>query len=180
MRNALQEQLLKSGLTSEKKLKEAAQAKHKKKKQAGKGASETPSEESIQAQQALVEKAQRDRELAEKQKALMAERESASQIKQIIAHHKELRGNGEIDYNFSDGGTIKKLVLTTLLRERVIKGHLVIVRTESGYELVPQAAAEKIQVRDERVIVVWNKPGVEEIAEDDPYKDFPIPDDLMW
>lgn len=180
MRNALQEQLLKSGLTSEKKLKEAAQAKHKKKKQAGKGAAEAPSEESILAQQALAEKAQRDRELAEKQKGLMAEREAASQVKQIITHYKQSRGNGDLDYNFSDGGVIKKLALTALLRERVIKGQLVIVRTEDGYELVPQAAAEKIQARDERVIVVWNKQGVEEIAEDDPYKDFPIPDDLMW
>lgn len=180
MRNALQEQLLKAGLTSEKKLKEQAHAKHKQKKQAGKGAAESLSEDKLAAQQALQEKAERDRLLAEQQKQAQAAREAASQIRQIIAHYRQSRDNGDIAYNFSDAGVVRKLFLSALLRERVIKGHLIIVRSGDGYELVPQVAAAKIEARDPATIVVWNKPAADDVPEDDPYKDFPIPDDLMW
>ena len=48
------------------------------------------------------------------------------------------------------------------------------------YELVPAAAGERIRARVPEAIVVWNTPAADAPAEDDPYKDFPIPDDLMW
>lgn len=66
------------------------------------------------------------------------------------------------------------------LRDQLIRGQLVIVRSGNGHELVPVAAAERIRDRDADVIVVWNTPAADLPAEDDPYKDFPIPDDLMW
>ena len=70
--------------------------------------------------------------------------------------------------------------MSARLRDQLIRGQLVIVRSGSGYELVPVAAAERIRSRDADVIVVWNTPAADQPAEDDPYKDFPIPDDLMW
>lgn len=178
MRNSLQDQLLKSGLVSDKKLKEAHREKKKEKKQAGKGAV-LVDEAAELAKAALQEKALRDRELAELQKTEAKAREHAAQVKQLIEHYKQPRG-GDIAYNFSDGGVIKKLLVSAKLRDQIIRGHLVIVRVGEGYELVPVAAAERIKLRCPDVIVLWNIPGADEPAEDDPYKDFPIPDDLMW
>ena len=40
--------------------------------------------------------------------------------------------------------------------------------------------AEKIRQRDDAPILVLNERGAQDVDEDDPYKDFPIPDDLMW
>ena len=48
------------------------------------------------------------------------------------------------------------------------------------YELVPANIAEKIAQRDASVILVHNQPGADQVDEDDPYADYPIPDDLMW
>ena len=97
-----------------------------------------------------------------------------------MAHYRQPRAGGEIAYNFSDRGVIKKILVTARLRDQLIRGQLVIVRSGQHYELVPVAAAERIKSRDAEPIVVWNTPAADVPAEDDPYKDFPIPDDLMW
>jgi hypothetical protein len=179
MRNSLQDQLLKSGLVNEKKIKEANRAKDKQKKQAGKSAAQLH-EERRQAEQALRDKAEADRALARQQNAAQHAREMAAQIAQLVQHYRQSRAGGDIAYNFVDGGVIKKMLVSATLRERLIRGQLVIVRSGSGYELVPVAAAERIRSRDAAAIVVWNTPAADQPAEDDPYKDFPIPDDLMW
>ena len=49
-----------------------------------------------------------------------------------------------------------------------------------GYELVPTVVAEKIRQREESAVLLLNERGNNAVDEDDPYKDFPIPDDLMW
>ncbi|MBI2379648.1 MAG: DUF2058 domain-containing protein [Gammaproteobacteria bacterium] len=179
MRNALQDQLLKAGLVAEKKLKEANRAKAKEKKLAGKGAEFGPSEDAIAASQAMAEKQRRDRELAEQQKQEAAAKETAAQVRQLIDHYKQPKG-GDQAYNFSDKGKIKTLHVSAKLRDQLVRGQLIVVRSGDSYELVPKVAAEKIKERDESFIVLWNLPAADAPAEDDPYKDFPIPDDLMW
>lgn len=178
MRNSLQDQLLKSGLVNEKKIKEANRARDKQKKQAGKSAAQ-PEQERRHAQQALRDKAEADRALARKRNAAQFQREMAAQIAQLVQHYRQPRG-GDIAYNFVDGGVIKKLNLSATLREQLIRGQLVIVRAGTAYELVPVAAGERIRSRDASAIVVWNTPAADQPAADDPYKDYPIPDDLMW
>jgi uncharacterized protein YaiL (DUF2058 family) len=179
MRNSLQDQLLKSGLVDEKKLKDANRALSKQKKQGGKNAPQ-PHEERLLAEQALRDKARADRELAQQRNAAAQRREIAAQIGQLVRHYRQSRAGGEIAYNFSDRGLIKKILVSARLRDQLIRGQLVIVRFDSHYELVPTAAAERIRSRDADAIVVWNRPDADLPAEDDPYKDFPIPDDLMW
>ena len=43
---------------------------------------------------------------------------------------------------------------------------------------MPTTVAEKIRQRDEAAVVLLNDRNVQD--EDDPYADYPIPDDLMW
>jgi uncharacterized protein YaiL (DUF2058 family) len=44
---------------------------------------------------------------------------------------------------------------------------------------VPAAIAEKIRERDERAVVKLNQSETP-VDENDPYKDFVVPDDLKW
>ena len=106
--------------------------------------------------------------------------EAAAQVAQLVQHYRQSREGGDVPYNFSDAGIIKKLLVTARLREQLIRGQLVIVRSGKHYELVPVTAGERIRSRDPEAIVVWNQPATDQSGEDDPYKDFPIPDDLMW
>jgi len=61
-------------------------------------------------------------------------------------------------------------------------GELVIVRHERIYEVVPAATAQRIKERDARALVpaVAAAQPADVPPVDDAYKDFAVPDDLMW
>jgi hypothetical protein len=177
MRNALQEQLLKAGLVDKNKAKNVVreQAKADKQKR-GKAAADDISE----GERLLAEKASRDRELALANNELKKRNELHAQIRQIIQHYQQKREGDDV-YKFTDGGAIKSLLVNAKLRAQIAKGQLVIVRSDERYELVPRAAATMIAARDSSFIVVDHAvSNAETVSEDDPYKDFPVPDDLMW
>jgi uncharacterized protein YaiL (DUF2058 family) len=81
-----------------------------------------------------------------------------------------------------DGGKIHRIQVTPELRTRLVAGALVIVRYDARYDLVPAEVVERIRERHPEAIVA-NAPAnvpATAVAEDDPYKDFVVPDDLMW
>ena len=79
------------------------------------------------------------------------------------------------------GKLIKKIRVSPIVQQQIIRGQLTVVKLGEGYELVPRIVSEKIALRDEKAIIVSNKKSiVEENDEDYPYKDYVIPDDLMW
>lgn len=176
---SLQEQLLKAGMVDEKKAKKINKDKRKAAKQTPKG-HEQVNETREQVKQAQAEKASRDRELNLKQQQAAQEKAIAAQIKQLISVNRIDRREGETPYQFTDGSKIKKMHVTTLLLEQLSKGLIAIVKWGDQYELVPAAVAEKISQRDDSVVLVKNKTGKDAVAEDDPYADYQIPDDLMW
>ena len=69
--------------------------------------------------------------------------------------------------------------MTPELRERLIRGELAIVRCEGRYAFVPAEIGQRVRGRVERALIHWNDPAARPAA-DDPYKDFAVPDDLMW
>ena len=175
---SLQDQLLKQGLVDQKALKKHQRDKRKQAKQQGKG--QQPVDDiKLAAQQARAEQAERDRqrnrELHEKaqQKAIVA------QIQQLIASHRIPR-SGDIAYQFVDGGKIKKIQVSELLQRQLARGQVAIVQGSDGYQLIPARIAEKIAERDAKVIVALHQAEADVPDEDDPYADYPIPDDLMW
>ena len=91
-----------------------------------------------------------------------------------------------MSYQFVDGKKIKKLYVNNKLQDQLTKGQIAIVKLSVGsegdrYELVPANVAAKIKQRDEsRVLVLHDKAASSAVEEDDPYADYPIPDDLMW
>lgn len=180
---SLQDQLQKAGLVNEKKAKQVQKEQRKQKKVAHR-TGENPDQELKQsAQAARAEKAERDRALNRKREEQLREKEIAAQIRQLITTHRQdklARGEDEVEYNFTDGKTIKKLRVTPRVQQQITLGQLVIVRLGDAYELVPKVVADKIAQRDEQAIVVANSKPADQDDEDDPYKDYVIPDDLMW
>lgn len=177
--SSLQDQLLKAGLVDEKQAKKVNKDKRKTAKVQRKSSEAVVDETKLRAQQAREEKAERDRQLNAQRKAEQDAKAIAAQIKQLIIAHRQPKDRGEVAYNFTDGGKIKKMYISNILQQRLGNGQLAIVRLNEGYELVPAVVAEKIAQRDSGCIVTLNK-KVDVPVGDDPYADYQIPDDLMW
>lgn len=176
---SLQDQLLQAGIVDKKKAKKINQERRKEAKQKGKG-QPVVDDNKRAAQQALAEKAERDREI-NRQRNLEAEKKAIrAQVVQLIELNRIERRTGETAYNFADGKKVKKLYVTALQHAQLVKGLLAIVKLREQYELVPAAVAEKIKQRDEAAVLVLNTASAAQREEDDPYADYQIPDDLMW
>ena len=81
---------------------------------------------------------------------------------------------------FIDGGKVRRIRADAALRERITRGEVMLVRCEGRYELVPPDIAEKIRERDARAVVAQSQPVAATEVVDEAYKDFVVPDDLMW
>jgi uncharacterized protein YaiL (DUF2058 family) len=179
MRNPLQEQLLKAGLVNKAK---AAQVVREQAKQRQGKAPAPPSAEQLETQRLQAERAERDRALAAEHNAQARASEQRAQIRQIVEAHKVKR-DGEIAYRFTDGDTIRSLLVSEALRAQLAAGTLVIVRHDQGYELLPRLAADKVHARDAAMIVLdhGRTEATGDAGEDDEYyRQFEVPDDLIW
>lgn len=179
---SLQDQLLKAGLIDAKKAKQANKEKRKENNLARRSNEEVVDEIKQSAEQARQEKAERDRELNRQRDLDLQRKAIAAQIKQLIENHRQAKGagNGDVEYNFTDGKLIKKIRVSPKVQEQIVRGVLAVVKLGDGYELVPRIVADKIAQRDEKAVVVANTKSQTHVEEDDPYKDYVIPDDLMW
>ena len=178
MSNSLQDQLLKAGLADARKSRKPR--KGKKSPGAKKGEPTPEAGEAAQAARRRAEdKAARDRELNARRRAEEERRAGAAQAQQLVDQSRVSREGAEEAYHFVDGGVVRSLLVTPALRRQLAEGRLEIVRDGAGHGLVPAEAAERIRARDpERVIP--RPPGEAEPDPDDPYADYPVPDDLMW
>ncbi len=178
MSSSLQDQLLKSGLIDEKKAKAVEQSKRKKaKQQRPKKKARGVDENRQRHEQQQAQKAQRDRELNRRRQQEAEQKAVAAQIKQLIADNRLPKRDGEIAFNFADGQKVKRLYVNEQVHKQLSEGQAAVVKLYGQYDIVPRAAAEKIRERDESCLIVCNEPGKDE---DDPYANFPVPDDLMW
>jgi hypothetical protein len=174
----LQEQMLKAGLVSSKKL-EKVQRTAKKSRVQAREAREAV-EENKKAQ------IERDKQLSEQQKLATLSKEYKAQVKQLIEMNRIVISKGDIGYNFTDNNLIKKIYVDKATQAQLINGRLAIARlvAENGrdneYAIIPASVADKIAQRDASSIVLNSELSKEALEEDDPYADFIVPDDLMW
>ncbi|WP_367989348.1 DUF2058 domain-containing protein [Vibrio sp. NTOU-M3] len=168
----LQEQMLKAGLVNEKKLKKAKKGSKKSRVQAREA--KAAAEANKQAQQ------ERDKALNQQLKEQQLSKEIRAQVKQLIEMNKLDLKDGDIKYNFTDGKFVKSLYVESLVRDQLAKGILAIARYEEGYAVIPGVVAKKIAMRDAETIIETKTTEEEVPAEDDPYADYVVPDDLMW
>lgn len=179
MTNSLRDQLAKAGLVDAKKVGAVNKEKRKQEQFERKHRVETVDETKLNAQQALEEKAERDRQLNAARDEQARNKAIVAQIKQLIEVSRVSRERGEIAYNFTDGTKIKKILVTDDMLNQLSNGRLAIVKFDEQYSVVPKTVAEKIKLRDEKYVVVSNVLTQQDDA-DDPYADYKIPDDLMW
>ena len=179
MANAFQDQLRKAGLVDEKKVKKAKKEKYQQAKKQGKNAV-VEDEAKLLAKKAMEEKAARDRELNRQKKEEADKKAVVAQIRQLITMNAQPRDDGELAYNFSDAGVVKKLYVSEQTQRMIVNGRLTIVKLDESYELVPTAVADKIAQRDDSYLILRNEQQEQSVDEDDPYADYQIPDDLMW
>jgi len=183
MAKSLQEQLIGSGLVDKKQAKKIQKEKRQKRKQTPKGLLQ---EEATQKQDLIdkqkQEKIEKDRELNRLKKAEQDKKAIKAQIIQLIQTNKIARQNGDIGFQFVVNKQIKKLYIDEEQQGYLLRGKLAITQQNDEFYIVPTVVAEKISQRDESVVVYLETNQVETNTslDDDPYKDFVIPDDLMW
>lgn len=180
MSMSLREQLLAAGLVSKKQAKQAEQQQRQQHHQQAKSKVAPDQERQRAAQQAQVAKAARDQELNRQRQEAAARKERALQIRQLIAEHRLPKLETDDYFNFIDRGKVRRMSVDAARREQIVRGDLVIVRFEGRYDVVLPAVAERIRERDARVIVSLGSSPDTAAVEDDPYKDYVVPDDLMW
>ncbi|HUH61166.1 MAG TPA: DUF2058 domain-containing protein [Candidimonas sp.] len=176
---SLQEQLLKAGLVDKKKIKRTSQDMSRQKKVDRQTGTQTIDEARLAALETQKKNMERARELNAERVAAAKQKEIIAQISQMVEQSRQSKGAGDIAYNFTHGKTIERLHVSAKVREHLVAGRLVIIRLGSATELVPRNVADKIAERDPSLVVRVNKTSAA-VDENDPYADFPIPDDLMW
>ncbi len=178
---SLREQLLQAGLVSEQQVQKAERDQKRQQFKAPRGRKNPPQPTAAEtaARKAAAEKAARDAELNRRKQEKAERRAKFAQIRQLVEQHHVPRVETEDFYNFQDGVKISRISVTPELRQRLIAGELAIVRNEGRYAFVPAAIADQIRDRIERAVIHHNRPGMEPTA-DDPYKDYVVPDDLVW
>lgn len=180
MAKSLQEQLMGSGLVDKKKAKSIQKEKRNKRKQSPKGQHQID-EVKLRTEQQKKDKVEKDRELNRQQQISQQKKAVLAQIKQLILSNAVRREEGEVGFQFVVAQKIKKIYLSKEQHEHLLKGRLAISILLGEYIIVPTVVAAKVRERDEAAIVYIKETSLTEDAdENDPYKDFEIPDDLMW
>ncbi|NQY63029.1 MAG: DUF2058 domain-containing protein [Alteromonadaceae bacterium] len=181
---SLQEQLLKAGLTTKQKTRQANSDKRKKNKQKRSGVNHGASlQEQVQQDLAKkqAEKSVKDNVLNDQKKQLLADKEQQLRIKQILDHHQLKNVNGETEYNYTFDSKIKKLHVDKVTHKALVNGRLALCGLQEITYIVTAETAAKLAELDAKVVLVQNeKVEIDQVDEDDPYADYQIPDDLMW
>lgn len=179
MSMSLREQLLAAGLVKKKQVDQAETQQRRQQHQQVKGKAAPSDQQKHAAQQAQAAKAARDQELNRQRQEQAQRKERAVQIRQLIDENRLPSLETDDYFNFIDRGKVRRMAVDAQRRGQIVSGALIIVRFEGRYSVVLPAIAERIRERDERVVVSLNTQATEADA-NDPYKDYAVPDDLMW
>lgn len=177
MSTSLKDQLLKAGLVK----KNDTQRKPKKKAPtAPKKARNKVSENTLRTQRAMLDKAKKDKRLNEKRQAEAERKARYAQIKQLVDSAKLDRKEGEQSYSFTFKKKVKSIYVTADQHRALSRDQLAIIAMDGElFEIVPKKVAEQIATRESHRVII-NKAVEASNAEDDPYADYQIPDDLTW
>lgn len=179
MSSTLREQLLKAGLVTEKQV-WAVEHPHQKPKPQPKKQPRPVPEQRRAAEQAQAAKAARDAQLNKQRQEAVQAKARALEIKALVEQNKlPKKLESEDRFNFVAGRKLRFILVDAAMREGLNNGTLFIIRYDGKSEVVPASIAEKIRERDERAVVKLNTSETP-VDENDPYKDFVVPDDLKW
>jgi uncharacterized protein YaiL (DUF2058 family) len=132
-----------------------------------------------QTEAAQAEKAARAKVLQQRRQEEADRKERWAQIKQLIEQHRLPKVESDEYFNFVARGKVRRMAVDAPLRERIISGEVVIVRCEGKHDVVPRDIGERIRGYDARAVIALQDSAAAP-SEDDPYKDYVVPDDLKW
>ena len=176
---SLQDQLLKAGLTNETKAKKIRSDKRKQTKKQQKNKIEIVDEAKQLLEDAKAKQLEKDIRLNQQRDIEANKKQIANQILQLIELNKLSKDEDGIAYNFTDHNKVKAIYISEDNRNKIIAGSLAIVESKDKYEVVPAEVAEKIKQRDDQTVIVLFE-GKTDMSENDEYKGYEIPDDLIW
>ncbi|AHE97808.1 DUF2058 domain-containing protein [Thioalkalivibrio paradoxus] len=183
MAGSLKDQLLKAGIASKQQAKQAELDKRRKQKQKqGRRAPDQDERERAAAiEAARVAKREKDRQLNEQRKQEQAQRALQAEIRQLAEQHRiDPPENADLRYHFVWKNKVRSLWVDADLRAQLSDGRLVLVAVDQAFLLVPAAIAERIRHRDPNAVVQPDAGSADGTSGDDPYADYPVPDDLHW
>jgi len=177
--NSFKDQFLKKGLVTQKQANKAINEKNVSRSK--KRNKKTREDDEIQRriQLARNEQAARNRELNRQRNEVAKEKEVQGQIRQIIKQNL-IEVEGDNSFHFVDNKKIKKLYVSKEIVGGLSNGKMAIVKQDEQYLVVPAKAARQIQDRKAESLILLNSSVIKELDPDDPYAEFPIPDDLEW
>lgn len=188
MSQSLQDQLLNTGLVSKKqakKVEKQAKSKHHKQQKQKKKNKKPGKTEAIDTNSAAYIAAKAREEEIAHAKALNRQKEAErlqkalhAQVCDLIQRHQVNDPEADIAYNFIEGKFVKRIFVNAKQQKQLGDSHLAITVLDDSYYIVPVHIAEKILERVPDVVVYLNKEKASDV--DDPYADYPVPDDLMW
>jgi uncharacterized protein len=176
---SLQEQLLKSGLVDKKKANRLKNEKQNHNKKVKHGLAKADNMKAEIAKQKAAKRA-RDIELNKIKQQAMQKNSERGMVKQMLEQHSVQDYSGELEYNYTYAGKIKKIRVNKEVRAGLIDGRIAICTLEDQTFIISKDKAERIGQVDDSVLALLNEPEAQTIEEDDPYADYQIPDDLMW
>ena len=189
MSMSLRDQLLQAGLISKKQAEQAAKQPHHQRQDRGQKKPLSAADQQRQAAQqaarqaadkARAEKIAQDQARSRQQQEKAERKARHAQIKQLVEQNRLPKVEGDDLYNFIDGTKIRRIPVAAETRLKLGNGQLRIVRCEGRYEVVPAGIAERIAERDERAVIPRVVAAETKPDENDPYKDYVVPDDLIW
>ena len=116
----LQEQMLKAGLVTNKKMAKVQRTAKKSRVQA------REAKEAVEEKKRL--QLERDKQLSEQQKQATLLKEYKAQVKQLIEMNRITPAKGDIDFKFTDNNVIKTLEVDKVTQSQLINGRLAIAR----------------------------------------------------
>ena len=176
MSNPFQDKFLKAGLATKKQVGKAKIEQNKKQKAQRRKQGEVPEDKTVEL--ALQKQKEQVRQINAQRDQAAREKEKIAQVKQLVATNLVKVGKGEIAFNFADANKIKKMYLPKAVINQLSSGTLGIVKVDRKYEVVPAETAGKIRGRRPEALLVLNEPQTSD--PNDPYAEFPIPDDYEW
>jgi len=182
MAGNLFDQLKKAGLIDEKKAQKAKKAKYQQTKQKkGKKGELELNEAAKLAAKVAQEKAERDRQLNLERKQAQEKKAAQAELCQLIESNRLSNYDGNVVYNFADDHKVKTFNVTQKIYKQLVAGTVRVARFESGYVLISDLVAEKVELRDKTVLIPIAGEDESISKEDqDYYAQFEVPDDLIW
>ncbi len=115
---------------------------------------------------------------------LAKRKEVKAQIKALIEDNCEKEISGEVVYSYQVGDRIRQIYTTEGCRDKLAKGELAITRLNRQTYLIPPLIGDQVLGLNSEWLVIYHDPNQDQTQPDmsaeDPYKDFPVPDDLNW